>query len=93
MVRDQKSPTVNMAFTNEKWFEFRSLPLTGLNVIATTESVTAGAYDNYKVSAFQFRQMMMPVNQLAEVGIFVMYGNLICKNPNRNALITGITTT
>lgn len=93
MVRDQKSPTGNMAFTNEKWFEFRSLPLTGLNVIATTESVTAGAYDNYKVSAFQFRQMMMPVNQLAEVGIFVMYGNLICKNPNRNALITGITTT
>lgn len=92
-VRDQKSPAGSMWFTNERWFEFRSLPLEGLNVIATTESVTAGAYDNYKVSAFQFRQMMMPVNQLAEVGIFVMYGNLICKNPNRNALISGITTT
>lgn len=92
-VRDQKSPSGSMWFTNERWFMFRSLPLMGLNIVATTESVTAGAYENYKVSAFQFREMMMPVNQLAEVGIFVMYGNLICKNPNRNALITGITTT
>lgn len=93
MVRDQKSPSGKMWFINEKWFEFRSLPLKGLNMIATTESVTNGAYDKYKVSAFQFRQMMMPVNQLAEVGIFAMYGNLICRNPNRNAVITGITTT
>ena len=92
-VRDQKSPTGKMWFLNEDWFQFRSLPLIGLNIVATTESVTTGAYDNYKVSAFQFREMMMPVNQLSEVGIFVMYGNLICENPNRNALISGITTT
>lgn len=92
-VRDQKATSGNMYFLNENWFVFKSLPLIGLNIIATTESVTTGAYDNYKVSAFQFRQMMMPVNQLSEVGIFVMYGNLICKNPNRNGLITGITTT
>lgn len=93
VVRDQKSPTGKMWFLNEAWFEFKSLPLVGLNIVATTESVTNGAYDPYKVSAFQFRQPMMPVNQLAEVGIFVMYGNLYCKNPNRNAVITGITTT
>lgn len=93
MVRDQKSPTGKMWFLNENWFEFKSLPLVGLDIVATTESVTTGAYDNYKVSAFQFRKPMMPVNQLAEVGIFVMYGNLYCLNPNRNALISGITTT
>lgn len=92
-VRDQKSPTGKMWFLNENWFEFKSLPLVGLNLVATTESVTNGAYNDYKVSAFQFRQPMMPVNQLSEVGIFVMYGNLYCLNPNRNALISGITTT
>ncbi len=92
-VRDQKSPTGKMWFLNENWFDFKSLPLTGLNIVGTTESVTNGAYDKYKVSAFQFREPLMPVNQLAEVGIFVMYGNLYCKNPNRNAVITGITTT
>lgn len=92
-VRDQKSPTGKLWFWNENWWHFKSLKLEGLNMIATTESVTNGAYDSYKVSAFQFRQMMMPVNQLAEVGIFVMYGNLYCENPNRNSVITGITTT
>lgn len=94
LVRDQKSPAGNMYFLNEKYFEFRSLPLVGLNIVATSNgSVTEGAYDDIKVSAIQFRQPMMPVNQLAEVGIFVMYGQLLCRNPNRNALITGITTT
>lgn len=92
-VRDQKSPSGKLWGLNENWFDFRSLSLQGLNTVATTESVTSGAYDNYKVSAFQFRQPMMPVNQLAEVGIFVMYGNLYCLNPNRNFLISGITTT
>lgn len=92
LVRDQKSPTGVMWFLNENWFYFKSLPLVGLNIVATTESVTTGAYDEYKVSAFQFRDMMMPVNQLAEVGIFVMYGNLYCENPNRNAKISSITT-
>lgn len=93
LVRDQKAPTGKMFFLNENWFHFKSLPLVGLDIVATTETATTGAYDNYKVSAFQFRKPLMPVNQLAEVGIFVMYGNLYCENPNRNALISGITTT
>lgn len=93
MVRDQKATAQTMFFLNENWFEFKSLPLKGLNVIGTTESVTNGAYNDYKVSAFQFRDFMSPVNQLSEVGIFVMYGNLVCLNPNRNAKITGISTT
>lgn len=94
MVRDQKSPAGNMYFLNEKYFEFRSLPLIGLNTITIASGSTVeGAYDDLHPSAVQFRQPMMPVNQLAEVGIFVMYGQLLCKNPNRNALISGITTT
>lgn len=93
LVRDQKCTSGQMFFLNENWFEFRSLKLQGLDMIATQEDVTAGAYESYKVSAFQFREPLMPVNQLAEVGIFVMYGQLYCLNPNRNAKITGITTT
>lgn len=93
LVRDQKSPSGKMWFWNENWWNFDSLSLQGLDTVATTESVTAGAYESYKVSAFQFRQMMQPVNQFAEVGIFAMYGQLYCENPNRNDVITGITTT
>lgn len=93
LVRDQKCTSGQMFFLNENWFYFRSLKMMGLDLIATQEDVTAGAYESYKVSAFQFREPLMPVNQLAEVGIFVMYGQLYCLNPNRNAKITGITTT
>lgn len=93
IVRDQKCPSGQMFGLNEDWFYFKSLKLEGLDLIATQEDVTNGAYDSYKVSAFQFREPLMPVNQLAEVGIFVMYGQFYCENPNRNFKITGITTT
>lgn len=92
LIRDQKSPAGSMWFWNEKWWRFKSLSIEGLNTIATSESETVGAYDDYKISAVQFREMMQPINALSEVGIFVMYGNLICLNPNRNELIQGITT-
>lgn len=92
LVRDQKCPSGYMYFWNERWFHFNSLALEGLETIATTSGPTVGAYENYKVSAIQFRKFMQPVNQLAEVGIFVMYGNMYCENPNRNEAITGITT-
>lgn len=92
-VRDQKATSGNLFFVNEHWWKFRALKLQGLDTVGTSEDVSVGAYDNYKVSAFQFRQMMMPVNQLSEVGIFVLYGDLYCLNPNRNGLISGITTT
>lgn len=92
LVRDQKAPAGTMFGLNENWFYFKSLKLEGLDLVATQEDVTNGAYENYKVSAFQFRKPMMPVNQLAEVGIFVMYGQFYCENPNRNFKITGITT-
>lgn len=93
VVRDQKALTGKMYFVNDKYLVFKSLPLVGLNTVATQERTVEGAYDNVKLSAFQFRQPLMPVNQLAEVGIFVLYGNMYHKNPNRNELITGITTT
>lgn len=93
LVRDQKCPSGTMFGLNEDWFYFRSLKMMGLDMVATQEDVTAGAYDSYKVSAFQFRKPLMPVNQLAEVGIFILYGQFYCENPNRNFKITSITTT
>lgn len=102
LVRDQKAPSSTMIGMNEDWFYFKSLKLKGLDLIATQEDVTAGVYSGgehgrsgeaYKVSAFQFREPMMPINQLAEVGIFVMYGQFYCENPNRNFKVTNILTT
>lgn len=90
-VRDQKAPSGSIFGTNENWFVFKSLPLKGLSIVGITENSVDGAYSKAKVSAVQWRDYMMPYNQLSEVGIFVMYGNLICKNPNRNFLVYSIT--
>jgi len=91
-VRDDKATAQTLFGLNEDWMYFKSLKLQGLDMIATQEDVTAGAFESYKVSAFQFREPMMPVNQLAEVGIFVMYGQFYSENPNRDFKVTGITT-
>jgi len=91
LVRDQKCPSGSIFGLNENWYYFRSLKLEGLNLVATQEDVTNGAYESYKVSAFQFREPIMPVNQLSEVGIFVMYGQLYSTNPNRSFRVTGVT--
>jgi hypothetical protein len=93
VVRDQKALSGKMYLLNEKYLTFKSLNLVGLNQVATQERTVEGAYDNVKLSAFQFRTPMMPVNALSEVGIFVLYGNMFDRNPNRNELVTGITTT
>lgn len=91
-VRDDKATAQTLFGINEMLMYFRSLKLSGLDLIATQEDVTTGALEDYKVSAFQFREPLMPVNQLAEVGIFVMYGQLFHLNPNRNFKGTGIST-
>lgn len=94
LIRDQKALAGRMYFINDQYLVFRSLSLIGLNSIGTTTETTIdGAYDNVTLSSFQFRQPMMPVNQLAEVGIFVLYGQLYDRNPNRDEQIFGITTT
>lgn len=92
-VRDDLSTSGVQWFLNETLLEFRSLSLPGLSTIKVANQVTEGVYDKVPPTAFQWRDLMSPVNQLAEVGIFVVYGNLIHKNPIRNEKITGITTT
>lgn len=92
LVRDDKSTSGVLWFVNETHLEFHSLSLPGLKTVKVANDVTEGVYDKVPPTAFQWRDLMSPVNQLAEVGIFVMYGNLIHRNPRRNEKITGVTT-
>lgn len=91
--RDNKATSGVMFFLNETYLEFHSLSIDGLSTVRVANSATEGVYDKVPPTAFQWRDLMSPVNQLAEVGIFVVYGNLIHRNPNRNEKVTGITTT
>lgn len=94
LVKDDKCPSGTMYFLNETSMEFRSLKIKGLKTVGIKGDVINGVYDKeaIRTSAVQFRDFMNPVNQLAEVGIFVIYGNLIHRDPRKNGKITGITT-
>lgn len=92
VLRDDKCTSGVMFFMNESLLDFYSLSIDGLSSVTVANQATAGVYDKVPPTAFQWRDLMSPVNQLAQVGIFVVYGNLVHRNPNRNEKITGVTT-
>jgi hypothetical protein len=93
IVKDEKAPSGKIWFLNEYNSEFHSLKIPGLKTVAVGSNATEGVYDKYKASAFQFRDYMEPYNMpTAEVGFFLVYGNLIHRDPRLNAVGTGVTT-
>lgn len=93
VLADNKATAQMMWFVNESALEFHSLSIPRLQTVRVANQVTEGVYDKVPPTAFQWRDLMSPVNQLAEIGIFVVYGQLIHRNPIRNEKISGITTT
>lgn len=92
VLKDEKCGSGRMYFLNEYMMEFHSLKLPGLKTVAVGSNVTEGVYDKYKASSFQFRDYMEPYNQpTAEVGFFVVYGNVIHRDPRLNGQLTGVT--
>lgn len=91
VVADEKCTSGVFFWLNEHYLEFQRLLDDQLNSIASTNQVTEGFYKDVPMpSAFQFRELMAPVNQYGEVGFLVLLGNLIHRNPRRNGKLTGI---
>lgn len=77
---------------NSNYLEFKRLIDSSLNQIGSTVEVTEGFYKDVPMpSAFQFRELMSPVNQYGEVGLLLLMGNLIHRQPRRNGKLTGVT--
>lgn len=92
-VADQKAPTQTLYLVNEHYLEFPSLKSTSSSVKQVSPSPDAqeGYYAEAKLpSALQFRDMMESQNQYGSMGFFLVMGNLIHRNPQRNAKLTGI---
>lgn len=92
VVADDKCTSGVFFWLNENYLEFDRLLDDQLNSIASTNEVTEGFYKDVPMpSAFQFRELMAPVNQYGEVGFLVLLGNMFHRQPRRNGKITGIT--
>lgn len=92
LVADDNATSGTFFWINEYYLEFARLVDSDLNQIGSTVEVTEGFYKNVPMpSAFQFRELMSPVNAYGEVGLLILMGNLIHRQPRRNGKLTGIT--
>ena len=92
LVADEKCTAQTFFWLNEHYLGFYRVSDPELQSISSTVQVTEGFYKDVPFpSAFQFRDMMSPVNQYGEVGLLLLIGNLIHKQPRRNGKLTGIT--
>lgn len=92
MVADDKCQSGVAYFLNERYLEFVSLKVPGLETISMKPQVTEGVNEEFAVkTAFQYKPMQTPTNQLAEVGQIITAGQFITRQPRRNGKLTGIT--
>lgn len=92
-VSDDKAPSGTLYLMNEPYMEFPVLRSTSSSVkqVSPTPEATEGYYAEAKLpSTIQFRDMMESINQYGSAGFFLVMGNIIHRNPKRNARLTGI---
>lgn len=91
LVADDNCTSQTFFWINENYMEFKRLQDDSLRQISSTVVVTEGYYKDVPFpSAWQFREMIAPVNQYGEIGLLILMGNLIHRQPRRNGKLTGI---
>jgi hypothetical protein len=91
IVADDACTSGNFFWLNENYIEFRRLVDDSLRQISSTLEVTESYLKDVGFpSAWQYREQLMPVNQYGTIGFLLLMGNLICRQPRRNGLLTGI---
>lgn len=95
IVKDEKCTSGYMYFLNEKYLHWYSLRHHKHQPMNAGSSHIEGAYDGGDVDTvappIAWTGLKEPVNQDAEIGQFLMLGELINRNPNRSGVLQGIT--
>ncbi len=92
-VADDKATSQTLFLINEHYLEFPVLRSTSKSVkqVSPNPEAQEGYYSEAKLpSSVQFRDMMESINQYGSAGFLLVMGNLIHRNPKRNARLTGI---
>lgn len=92
MVADDKATAQTFFWVNENYIDFAVQKSGELREISSNVESMEGFYEDVPFpSAFQFRDMMSSINQLGEVGVVILLGNLIDRQPRRNGKLIAIT--
>lgn len=94
VVKDESIPSGKMFFINTNYFGFKGINIKGLkqvNFKKQNDGVPAGVPGRIPSTlGFNFRDMMSPVDQLAEIGHIIYAGNFISENPRLQGQMTGL---
>jgi len=91
-VKDDQTPTGLVYTLNENHINFVSSKIAYCESVQMSQTVTKGAFEEVKTTAWQVSKESKPTNGLGDVRQIAMYGNLVNRNPIRSGVITGVTT-
>lgn len=93
IVKDEKCTSGYIYFLNEKYLQWYGLKHPSHESISlSSDTLESGAYDKVpKVKGFSWTGLKEPVNQDAEIGQILLYGNLVCWSPRHQAVLQGVT--
>lgn len=95
VVKDEQVPSGKVFFLNSNYFGFKGIKILGdnikqLNFKKSNDGVPEGVVGRIPTTyGFNFRDMMSPVDQLAEVGHLLYAGNFISENPRLQGQLVG----
>lgn len=93
VVKDEQIPSGKIFFMNSNYFGFKGINISGLkqvNFKKSNDGVPLGVPGRIPSTlGFNFRDMMSPVDQLAEVGHLIYAGNFISENPRLQGQMVG----
>ncbi len=94
IVKDEQIPSGKLFLINTNYFGMKGIKIQGLkqvNFKKTNDGVPLGVPGRIPSTlGFNFRDMMSPVDQLAEVGQLVMAGDFISENPRLQGQMVGV---
>lgn len=94
IVADEKADAQTMFFINEEYLNWYNLVGVGLTNYKVPSPSVDSVYSEYQnVYPLQWSGMDKPFNQYAQIGQFIMLGNLISGQTRRMGKLTAITTT
>lgn len=94
-MKDEQVPSGNFYMYNENYFGFKGINIIAdnvkqLNFKQQNDGVPQGVPGRVPSTlGFNFRDLMHPVNQLAEIGHLIYAGDFISENPRLNGHATG----
>lgn len=93
IVKDEKCTTGFIYFLTEKYLKWYGLKHPSHKPIAfTNANMESGAYDAISgIKGFSWSDLKEPINQDAEIGQILLYGNLVCWSPRHQAVLKGVT--